>query len=164
MMRTKQLWPELGEDRYAKWRIVGVVTKPAADPENDVTEIESFFEAVPRNMDAHIAGLEATWTRLCMHDLGPDCLPGNKKRSLLKEGEVNVEGVGKVQIYEFKQGRLRVFYFKDECRVVVCTNGNIKDGQKVDPKSLNQAKNLCVRYFQDKGEGNEPEASGKPDR
>ena len=59
----------------------------------------------------------------------------------------------KDEIFEFIQGRLRVLWFYDEGRVVVCTHGFIKKSKKTPRGEIQQAKEIHRRYFEDKAKG-----------
>ena len=75
--------------------------------------------------------------------LGPQQLP--KSRSHLMDRDNG--------IYEFVGGRLRVGYFIDSGRIVICTHGFLKQSQetpKPDKKTANKAKR---NYLDAKGKG-----------
>lgn len=50
-------------------------------------------------------------------------------------------------IWEFIKGRLRVFWFYDEGRVVVCTHGIVKKSQKTPKQAIEHAKQAREVYF-----------------
>lgn len=56
-------------------------------------------------------------------------------------------------IWEFIQGRLRVFYFYDEGRVVVCTHGLVKKTQKTPKGEITAANRVRVQYLAAKQRG-----------
>lgn len=56
-------------------------------------------------------------------------------------------------IWEFIKGRLRVFWFYDEGRVVVCTHGIVKKSQKTPSQPIEHAKNARKAYFEAKRRG-----------
>ena len=57
-------------------------------------------------------------------------------------------------IFEFRtKGGLRLLWFYDEGRVVICVNGYIKQGQKIPPNEINEAIEWKNRYFQAKETG-----------
>jgi len=57
-------------------------------------------------------------------------------------------------IFEFRtKGGLRLLWFYDECRVVICTNGYVKQSQKTPPQQLNEAIQWKNRYFEAKQTG-----------
>jgi phage-related protein len=67
-------------------------------------------------------------------------------------------------IWEFIQGRLRVFYFYDEGRVVVCTHGLVKKTQKTPKGDIAMANRIREQYLAAKRQGDlviEEEADGK---
>jgi phage-related protein len=57
-------------------------------------------------------------------------------------------------IYEFLQGRIRVLWFYDEGRIVVCSHGFIKKTQKTPETEIRRAEEARRRYFEDKAKGN----------
>lgn len=69
-------------------------------------------------------------------------------------------------IWEFIQGRLRVFYFYDEGRVVVCTHGLVKKTQKTPKGEIATAIRIREQYLAAKRQDNlfiEEETDGKED-
>lgn len=53
------------------------------------------------------------------------------------------------KIYEFRKGRLRLFFFKGEGRqVAVCTSGVMKKGQKADKAAVRKAAAWRSKYEQ----------------
>ena len=57
-------------------------------------------------------------------------------------------------IFEFRtKGGLRLLWFYDECRVVICTNGYVKQSQKVPAQVINEAIQWKNRYFEAKRTG-----------
>ena len=56
-------------------------------------------------------------------------------------------------IYEFIQGRLRILWFYDEGRIVVCSHGFVKKTKKTPRRELQRAKETHRRYFEDKKKG-----------
>lgn len=57
-------------------------------------------------------------------------------------------------IWEFIQGRLRVLYFYDEGRVVVCTHGFVKKTQKAPKGEIATANRVREQYHAAKRQGN----------
>jgi hypothetical protein len=54
-------------------------------------------------------------------------------------------------IFEFRtKGGLRLLWFYDEGRVVICANGYIKQGQKTPPQQINEAIEWKKKYFEAK--------------
>ena len=56
----------------------------------------------------------------------------------------------KGKLFEFIQGRLRVLWFYDEGRVIICTGGFVKKGQKTPRGEIDHAIQLMDDYFEDK--------------
>lgn len=56
-------------------------------------------------------------------------------------------------IWEFIQGRLRVLYFYDEGRVVVCTHGFVKKTQKAPKGEIATANRVREQYLAAKRQG-----------
>ncbi len=57
-------------------------------------------------------------------------------------------------IFELKTRMLRVFFFYDEGRVIVCSHGHKKEGQKLDPRQKERALRVRTQYFADKASRN----------
>jgi hypothetical protein len=57
------------------------------------------------------------------------------------------------EIWEFIKGRLRVFWFYDEGRVIVCSHGLLKKTQKVPAGELHRAEQTRADYFAAKQAG-----------
>lgn len=49
-------------------------------------------------------------------------------------------------IYELKRGSLRVLWFYDSGRVIVCTHGFVKKGQKTPRQEIDTAKRYMAQY------------------
>jgi len=56
----------------------------------------------------------------------------------------------KGEIYQFVQGRIRVLYFYDRDRIIVCTHGFMKSSQKTPKREIEKAEELRARYFKAK--------------
>ena len=56
----------------------------------------------------------------------------------------------KGKLFEFIQGRLRVLWFYDEGRLIICTSGFVKKGQKTPRGEIDHAIQLMDDYFEDK--------------
>ena len=67
----------------------------------------------------------------------------------------NTEVSHKLQgdIWEFIKGRLRVFWFYDEGRVVVCTHGLMKKSQKIPKGEITHAEQVRQAYLAAKQAG-----------
>ena len=52
------------------------------------------------------------------------------------------------KIYEFRKGRLRLFFFKGkDGQIAVCTGGTLKDGKKSDPTCVSKASEWREEYM-----------------
>lgn len=49
-------------------------------------------------------------------------------------------------IFELKKGKLRVLYFTDKGKLIICSHGLIKKGQKIPNKEIRAAKRAQNRY------------------
>jgi phage-related protein len=59
----------------------------------------------------------------------------------------------KGKLFEFIQGRLRVLWFYDEGRLIICTSGFIKKGRKTPRNEMEHAIQIMNEYFKDKKRG-----------
>lgn len=57
------------------------------------------------------------------------------------------------KIYQFTQGRIRVLWFYDGGKIVICTHGFVKKTPRTPTREINQAKALMKNYFLAKEEG-----------
>ncbi|MDY7093438.1 MAG: type II toxin-antitoxin system RelE/ParE family toxin [Acidobacteriota bacterium] len=57
-------------------------------------------------------------------------------------------------VWEFIQGRLRVLWFYDEGKLVLCSHGFVKKQQKTPRAELERAKTMRRRYLEAKRRGN----------
>jgi len=53
-------------------------------------------------------------------------------------------------LFEFIQGRLRVLWFYDEGRLIICTGGFVKKGRKTPRSQIEHGIQAMNKYFQDK--------------
>ena len=96
-----------------------------------------------------------------LQDLGPN-LQKDRDRVLALFGKVAREGPPrnieishqiKGKLFEFIQGRLRVLWFYDEGRLIICTSGFVKKGQKTRRSEIEHAIQVMDEYFEDKKRG-----------
>jgi phage-related protein len=59
----------------------------------------------------------------------------------------------KEDLFEFKQGRLRVLWFYDEGKMILCTHGFIKKSQKTSSSEIEQAVSIRGDYLKEKKKG-----------
>lgn len=57
------------------------------------------------------------------------------------------------EIFEFVRGRIRVAWFYDANKVVICSNGFIKKGQKTPKQEIETAQAAKSDYFLNKAKG-----------
>jgi len=65
-----------------------------------------------------------------------------------KNTEISHQIEGK--LFEFIQGRLRVLWFYDEGRLIICTGGFVKKGRKTPRSQIEHGIQAMNKYFQDK--------------
>ena len=96
-----------------------------------------------------------------LQDLGPN-LQKDRDRVLALFGKVAREGPPrnieifhqiKGKLFEFIQGRLRILWFYDEGRLIICTSGFMKKGQKTPRSEIEHAIQVMNEYFEDKKRG-----------
>jgi hypothetical protein len=56
----------------------------------------------------------------------------------------------KGKLFEFIQGRLRVLWFYDEGKLIICTSGFVKKGKKTPRGEIDHAIQVMDDYFEDK--------------
>ncbi len=56
----------------------------------------------------------------------------------------------KEKIYEYIKGSLRVFWFEDEGRIIVCTHGIVKKSQKTKKQDIDKALGVKKSYLESK--------------
>jgi len=54
------------------------------------------------------------------------------------------------KLFEFIQGRLRVLWFYDEGKLIICASGFVKKGQKTPRGEIDHAIQVMNAYFEDK--------------
>jgi phage-related protein len=93
-----------------------------------------------------------------LEGLGPT-LQKDSDRMLALLGRVTREGPPrnteithqiKGKLFEFIQGRLRVLWFYDEGRLIICTSGFVKKERKTPRSEIDHAIRLMDGYFKDK--------------
>ncbi|MCY1291304.1 hypothetical protein D9M69_489940 [compost metagenome] len=105
------------------------------------SEVETFLDDLGANFEASAAGLLAMME---MHsESGADQFNTSQCHYVDQ----------KEQIYEYIKGRLRLFWFEDDERVVVCTHGIVKKDQKTPKRDIARAKRAKAAYLLAKAEG-----------
>ncbi len=57
------------------------------------------------------------------------------------------------KINQFTQGRIRILWFYDEGKIIICTHGFIKKTPRTPTREISHAKTLMKNYFEAKGKG-----------
>lgn len=115
-----------------KWRILSPCLK------NGSSETEDFLDGLSSNFQANIAGIVAMIEAHSKY--GPDHFNTSQAHYVDQ----------KEQIYEYIKGRLRLFWFEDDDKVVICTHGIIKKDQKTPKRDIERAKKTKAAYMQAK--------------
>jgi len=106
-----------------------------------ISSTEEFMDEVGANYSANVAGLFAMMEQ--HSQLGRQSF-NSKQCHCVDQNE---------KIYEYIKGGLRLFWFEDEGRVVVCTHGIIKKSQKTPKQDKNRAKQVKRQYMESKAAG-----------
>jgi len=104
-------------------------------------DLEDFFRELRATGHKDLAKIHWLLKRTAEHGI-----PKNKELSRDLEGE-HAKG-----IFEFKANAVRVMWFFDENRIIVCTHGFLKKSQKTKKREIVQAIDGKRRYF-DESEG-----------
>lgn len=107
------------------WKVFGVCTNRGE------CAVERFLEELGPNLEANVSGMYALLDRVAEH--GP---PNNTDLSHQLRGD----------IWEFIKGRIRILYFCDRGRVIVCTHCVLKTSQKMPRAEIARAEDVQRRY------------------
>jgi len=128
-MYLKSILPaEIARD--AQWSIYAT-----CDPEG-ISELGNFLAEQPANMRKYATGMLALLGRVAV--TGPQQLPDDLCHQVSKG------------VWEFIKGRIRVFWFYDEGKVIVCSHGHIKRTQKTPASEIMRVEGLIAQYFEAK--------------
>jgi len=116
----------------------GFYTICAATRSQERCELLNFFESLGPNLQKDLDRMLALFERVVLE--GP---PRNTEISHQIKGK----------LFEFIQGRLRVLWFYDEGRLIICTSGFVKKGQKAPRNEIENAMLIMREYFEDKKSG-----------
>jgi len=116
----------------------GFYTVYAVASSREHCELLEFFESLGRNLQKDSDRMLALFARVARE--GP---PRNTEISHQIKGK----------LFEFIQGRLRVFWFYDEGKLIICTSGFIKKGRKTPDREIEHATQVMNDYFGDKKRG-----------
>ena len=117
-------------------------TVAAACSHRGECEVLEFLRTVPSDMAAHAKGMRSLFGRYAQRGRA------NLTTEMFHEADKQ-EG-----IWEFRKGRLRIFCFMDDGRLVIATHGAVKKTQKADRQEIARAVEIKRRYFADKAVGN----------
>lgn len=116
----------------------GLYTVYATSKERDQGELLEFFESLGPNLQKDRNHVLALFERVASEGV-----PRNIEISHQIRGK----------LFEFIQGRLRVFWFYDEGRLIICTSGLVKKGRKTPKNEIDHAMTIMNKYFEDKKQG-----------
>ena len=118
-----------------KWLIVTPMKR------NGSSELEDFLDGLSGNFDANVAGVLAMMEQHCNY--------GSEQFNTSQCHYVDQ----REQIYEYIKGRIRVFWFEDDEKVVICTHGILKKSQKTPRQEIQRALKIKANYMQAKKDG-----------
>src|SRR5690606_32668786 len=107
---------------------------------DEASTFEAFMDEVEANYGGSLAGI-ATLMELHARD----------GRKALNKSQCHYVDQ-REQIYEYIKGKLRVFWFEDGDRVVVCTHGILKKTQKTPKRDIEKAKRIKRLYLESKND------------
>jgi hypothetical protein len=98
----------------AKWRLYGIGSSP--DTCEPFDSLKAFYQNFQRDVEKMFVILE----RAIKSSEGPRCFPSEISHQVDKDNS----------IWQFTAGRLRLLWFYDEGRIIICTNSFIKKKTK----------------------------------
>jgi phage-related protein len=101
-------------------------------------DLRSFISGLASNLKGDGRGILALLKRIAQK--GPILNP---------EISHKIEG----NLFQLRQGRIRVLYFYDKGKIIICTHGFIKKSSKTPDTEKEQAKFVMKKYFEDKESG-----------
>jgi len=104
----------------------------AIGPSSQKCHLIDFLNELEANYDADRDSLYALFDFTV--DKGFELI--KNKSALLRDG-----------VFRVREGNLRVFWFYDEGKIIVCTHGIIKKKQKADKEDVKYAIQLRKKYF-----------------
>jgi hypothetical protein len=116
----------------------GLYTIYTTSKERDQCELLEFFESLGPNLQKDRNHMLALFERVALEGV-----PRN----------IEISHQIKGKLFEFIQGRLRVFWFYDEGRLIICTSGLVKKGRKTPKNEIDHAMMIMNKYFEDKKQG-----------
>lgn len=129
-MYLKSLLPE---GMTAAWRILAMCDNRRG------CQVEDFLFTVGPNLKKDADRIRALFKYIS--ELGPQVLDLEISHNIAPE------------IFEFVRGRIRIVWFYDADKVVICSNGFIKKGQKTPRQEIEIAQSARRDYFAAKAQG-----------
>ncbi|GFM73770.1 hypothetical protein PSCICL_47620 [Pseudomonas cichorii] len=102
------------------------------------SQVEKFMDEVGAGFEANLNGLLIMMER--HSKLGSDAF-NTAQCHYVDQGE---------KIYEYIKGRLRIFWFEDDDKIIVCTHGIVKKSQKTPGREIQKAIRVKRTYSQSK--------------
>lgn len=118
-----------------RWRICS----PILGNKEDCTFVE-FVDSLGANLQKKVGGLLAMMEQHSQH--------GSASFNVAQCHYVDQ----REQIYQYSKGRLRLFWFEDAGRVVICTHGIVKSDQRTPKREIERAIDIKRRYMTAKAE------------
>lgn len=118
-----------------KWRITSPMARCGS------SEVEAFFDELAADYQSNVSALLAMME--AHSNLGSEQFNHSQSHYVDQ----------KEKIYEYIKGRLRVFWYEDDDRVVICTHGIIKKSQKTPKREIDKAIRVKLAYLQAKSDG-----------
>ncbi|RRV26754.1 hypothetical protein EGJ23_12070 [Pseudomonas sp. o96-267] len=109
--------------------------------QNGLSELEEFIAGLGSNFEASLAGVFTMMEQHCSY--GPEHFNSSQCHYVDQ----------KEQIYQYSKGRIRVFWFEDDDKVVICTHGLLKKTQKTPRQEIQRAIKVKERYNRAKQNG-----------
>ncbi len=116
------------------WRIYAVCS------DRGDCQVVEFLSDQPSNLEANRDRLIALFDYVV--EKGPRLLPEDRCHQLADD------------IWEFIAGRLRIAWFYDEGKLIVCTHGFVKKSQKTKKSDIQRAVDAKKLYFKEKEQNN----------
>lgn len=116
------------------WRIYAVCS------DRGDCQVAEFLSNQPSNLEANRDRLIALLDHVVSK--GPQRLPEDICHQIADD------------IWQFATGRLRLAWFYDEGKIIVCTHGFVKKSQKTKKSDIQRAVEARKLYFKDKGQNN----------
>lgn len=107
------------------------------------TGLTDFLEAQASRIPGTVAGMLVLIENVSKGPLGPKELGGDLCHPIDKKNG----------IYEFIKGQIRVLWFEDEGKVIVCTHAFLKKSPKTPKTEIEKARSIKTRYQNAKAQG-----------